>query len=65
LAFALACAACEMCVDVWDVIAKFFTNMSFTALMKDQLSESLDWNNPQNVGNGRLIDWGATLFGQA
>jgi serine/threonine protein kinase len=39
---------------IGNVIVKFFTNMSFTALLKDQLSESLNWNNPQNVGKGRL-----------
>jgi serine/threonine protein kinase len=39
---------------IGNVIVKFFTNMSFTALLKDQLSDSLDWNNPQNVGKGRL-----------
>jgi len=39
---------------IGNVIVKFFTNVSFTALLKDQLSNSLDWNKPENVGNGRL-----------
>jgi serine/threonine protein kinase len=39
---------------IGNVIVKFFTNISFTALLKDQLSEALDWNNPQNVSKGRL-----------
>lgn len=38
-----------------NIIVKFFTNMSFTALLKLQLSDTLDWDNPQNVGNGRYM----------
>lgn len=39
---------------IGNIIVKLFTNLSFTALLKEQLSSSLDWNNPQNVGQGRL-----------
>jgi serine/threonine protein kinase len=39
---------------VGNIIVKFFTNMSFTALLKKELSDLLDWNNIQNVGTGRL-----------
>jgi serine/threonine protein kinase len=35
---------------VGNVLVKFFTNLSFTALLRDEITEFDDWNNNQNLG---------------